>query len=690
VIAVITGLGAVSALGRGVGRLWSAMSEGWDGIAPIRRFDPSGFGVPLAGMVPDRNAPAAAAEAAWRYGVEFAVDAAREAWAHARLAGVAAERIALVLGSSLGDPAVPIHRMTEAVGDALGIAGPRLTVSTACTSSTNAIGIALDLLALGAADVVVAGGADVLTPLVLAGFHALDVLSHDKCAPFSEPPGTTLGEGAGFLVVERAEAAARRGVPAGRALCGYGLSADAFHDTGPDPTGAGVARAMRGALEHAGLAPDEVDYVNAHGTGTRANDPAEWRAIQHVFGPRARALPVSSSKSFLAHGQGAAGVLELLATLVAMDRGAIPPTQRFTVPRPHSPPDPVAGPTARPAACRVALSSNSAFGGANCAVVVGSAERTAPAIVRRPVYVAGVGAVGPHGVSLERARARARGRVPAFRLDEVLPSADPRGLDPTTTYVTAAAALALADGGVKLRGEARDRSGLVVGVTVASPQSERALLASIDAHGYRGLSATLFSRMVLNAPAGTCTKLLGLRGLHSTVAAAGATGLFAFLYAAELLAARRDADRMIAVGVDELPPGEAPEGASEGAAGALLAVAPGPVRVAGWSVAGPGRIAEAVAAAFAMARRAPGVDMGADADVDVAIGPAAPGLRAARRIDPADLAGDSAAYGTSLAVAVAAQMIRAGEARHVLVAQPGGGSADCAVVLTRGEEHHAS
>jgi len=133
--AVITGLGAVSALGRGVGRLWSAMAEGRDGIAPIRRFDPSGFGPPLAGMVPDRNAgPDAPDAASWRYCIEFAVDAAREAWAHARLADVAPERIALVLGSSLGDPAVPIHRMTELVGDALGIAGPRLTVSTACTS----------------------------------------------------------------------------------------------------------------------------------------------------------------------------------------------------------------------------------------------------------------------------------------------------------------------------------------------------------------------------------------------------------------------------------------------------------------------------------------------------------------------------------------------------------------------------
>jgi 3-oxoacyl-[acyl-carrier-protein] synthase II len=568
--------------------------------------------------------------------------------------------------------------MTERVGDALGIAGPRLTVSTACTSSTNAIGIALDLLALGAADVVIAGGADVLTPLVLAGFHTLGVLSHDKCAPFSEPPGTTLGEGAGFVVVEPAAAAARRGARALRALLGYGLSADAFHDTGPDPTGAGVARAMRGAIEHAGLSPDAVDYVNAHGTGTRANDPAEWRAIQHVFGPRAKALPVSSSKSFLAHGQGAAGVLELLATLVALDRGALPPTQRYTVPRPNSPPDPVAGPTARPGACRVALSSNSAFGGANCAVVVGRPELEAPVIARRPVYIAGVGAVGPHGLGLPMSGARKAGHVPPLRLDEVLPSADPRGLDPMTTYVTAAAALALEDAGVRIRGELRDRSGLVVGAAGASPQSEAALHATIAAHGYRGLSASLFSRMVLNAPAGTCSKLIGLRGPHSNVSAGTATGLFAFLYAADLLAARRDADRVLAVGVDELPPDEASEAAdsaSEGAAAALLVCEPGPVRVAGYGIVGPGRLAEAIAAA----RVAAGLDGDEACDV----------------IDPAALAacgapGCSASYAAALAIAVAAHRIRTGLARRVLVAQAGGASADCAVVLVRGEEPHAS
>src|SRR5690606_22076469 len=123
-------------------------------------------------------------------------------------------------------------------------------------------------------------------------------------------------------------------------LRGYGIAGDGFHDTGPDPTGAGVARAMRGALAAAGVAPDEVDYVNAHGTGTAANDPAEWRAIQAVLGERAASVPVSSSKSFLGHGQGAAGVLEAIATILCLERGAVPPTRNHRGARPNSPPDP--------------------------------------------------------------------------------------------------------------------------------------------------------------------------------------------------------------------------------------------------------------------------------------------------------------------------------------------------------------
>jgi 3-oxoacyl-[acyl-carrier-protein] synthase II len=714
--AVISGLGVVSAFGRGAARLWTAMAEGHEGIQPIARFDAASLGVELAGMVADRNAPDFADVPAWRLCVEYAIDAAREAWAGAGLAGagIAPERIALVMGTSLGDPDMPLFRMTEQVGDALGAAGPRLTISTACTSSANALGLALDLLRMGAADVVVAGGSDVLTPLTVAGFHALGVLSTARCAPFSEPPGTSLGEGAGFLILERGESVRRRGAAAPLAVLGYGLSADAFHDTGPDPTGAGVARAMRTALDHAGLSPDQVEYVNAHGTGTLANDPAEWRAIQQVFGQRARSLPVSSSKSFLGHAQGAAGIVEAIATLVALERGMIPPTQHFTVPRPNSPADPVGQETPRRASCRVAMCTSSAFGGANCAVLVGRAEHavtgpvTATAAARRPVFVEGLAALGPLAAPLQelldelllRGGPRSTGgRVPAFRLEDVLPSADPRGIDPCSRYLTASAALALRDAGCRVRGAARDRTGLVVGVNQVSAESKAALDRTVEQHGYRGMSASLFSRMVLNAPVGTCSKLLGLRGPLSTITAGSAAGLVAIVYAAELLAARNDADRIVAGGVDEMSEEDARAGRSEGAACAVLSATPGapavpgaPARpgvlVAGWGMAGPGGLAAATRDALVAAR----IDGAAVDAVDVVIGPVPPGLQPAHRVDPDALAGHGDAFTPALAFVAGAVLARTGRARRILVTQTGGASADCAIVLATAEEarDHAS
>lgn len=546
-MAAILGYGAVSSLGYGAQRIWSAMAEGWDGIAPVRRFDVSSLGVTLGAVVPDRNTPELASVP---FCIEMAVTAAREAWEGAGLDGTAKQRIALVLGTSLGEAGNLVHAITAAVGDALGIAGPRLTVSTACASSTNAIGMALDLLALDAADIVIAGGADVLTPLVYAGFAALGVLSTEKCAPFSEPPGTTLGEGAGFLVLGRDR-------PDALAVLGYGISTDAYHDTSPDPTGAGVARSIRGALGHAGVSADAIDYVNAHGTGTRANDPSEWRAIQAVLGERAAAVPVSASKSFLGHAQGAAGVLEVIATVIAMERGTLPPTQRVTTRRPNTPPDVVAGATARRADANVVLKQSAGFGGANASLVI-ARGRSAPAVTRRPIWLAAHAMVG------------AGPQLP--------PSIDPRGLDPSTRNLTAAIARALDNAKLRMRGDARDRTGMIVGLIASDRECDGALEHTIQGHGYRGLSANLFSRQVLNAAPGTCARLLGIRGAHSVIAAGDASGLAATIYAAELLATRSDLDALVAADLRD----------AAGASCVLLSATPSDVRVVSWQLAGEG------------------------------------------------------------------------------------------------------
>jgi len=408
---VVTGVGATSAFGRGAAALRDGVFAGREAIAPIGRFDVAPFGARgVAALVP--GGPDRDRHVAW------AVEAGREALAMAGLDGAArgGRRVALVMGTSLGR-GDDLTETTSIVARALGLDGPRVTFSTACTSSANAVGFARDLVASGDVDAALAGGADEVTLDLFAGFAALGVLAEGPCAPFGPVFGTTLGEGAGFVVLERA---GEGGAAPLAELAGYGLAGDAFHETSPDPRGGGVARAMRGALGDAGWRAEDVDYVNAHGTGTAANDEAEWLGTEAALGPRARAIPVSASKGMLGHAQGAAGVLELLATLACVAEGAVPPSVRAERGRRRGPADAVAGARPRPHPVARFLSTSSAFGGANAVLAVGPrGDGDRPA---RPVSLLTEGTVaGADAV----ARARS-----GEGLRAVAPSLDPRTLDP--------------------------------------------------------------------------------------------------------------------------------------------------------------------------------------------------------------------------------------------------------------------
>jgi 3-oxoacyl-[acyl-carrier-protein] synthase II len=331
----VTGLGAMSALGTGVRAIVDAMREGRDGLREMERLDLRALHpIRFAGWLREpwvRGEPASLA--AW------AGAAAREAWddASADSSSVRPERIAVVVGTSLGDEGAAT-KVAEAVCEATGARGLRCTITTACASSTNAIGLGRDLLLEHDADLVIAGGAEKLVAQIFGGFAALGVLASEKCAPFGETMGTTLGEGAGFVVLERA---GERPVRAHAYVTGYGLSSDAWHETSPDPRGDGMARAMIGCMRDAAIEARDVEYVNAHATGTAANDDSEWRGIQRSLGARAGAIPVSGSKGFFGHAQGAAGVLEAIATIACMREGLVPPSLRIGRGRPRGPVDPV-------------------------------------------------------------------------------------------------------------------------------------------------------------------------------------------------------------------------------------------------------------------------------------------------------------------------------------------------------------
>ncbi len=611
----ITGLGAVCALGQGLDEVWAALAAGQDGMRVIERFSTEGFTAHLGGLVPVPGTIAVDDAAASRaLCIRYAVTAGREALARAGALGVAAHRVALVLGTSMGSHLGGLHDGSAEVAAALGLAGPVLTISTACASSTNALGLGKELLDEGLADVVLAGGADVLCPEIFAGFHGLGLLSPTRCAPFSEAIGTTLGEGAGFLLLERATAAAARGATVVAHLSGYALSGDGYHATSPDPGGAGVARALTHALSDAALPSEAVDYVNAHGTGTAANDPAEWLAISQVLGARTASVPVSSTKSYLAHAQGAAGVLELIATLLAMQHDVVLPTLHFTKPRPRGPVDPVAGAAPRPAKVEHALCTNSAFGGANAAVVVSRPRPARGAVVRRPVYVTGLGAVGPFGVgaqALLAAGPEASARLAPFRLEALVPTADTRGMDDSARALTAAVALALQDAKLTLKGPARERAGLFVGTTNASPKAWDEFRGSIRERGLARASAPAFTRLVLNAASGTAARLLGLRGPTTTLTTGPGSGLAALVLGALHLSTRTDADRLVVAAVDEADLERAPD-TEDGAAALVLATEPveGAWRLAGWALAGAGDLARAVAHACAQAGATPALVLG--------------------------------------------------------------------------------
>ena len=398
---VITGLGGICALGGDADSIWQAMRAGRSGIGPVENADLHEVKVRIGGEIkalPEHGLDHKRLVTMDRFSL-LAVIAAREALARAGLAVNAgnAGRIGAVVGvgicgwhsieenyraillegrSRTGIFTVPRVMPGAAAGQVSmvhGLSGPVFGATSACSSSNHAIALAADQLRLGRADVMLAGGAD--APLVygvMKAWEALRVLAPDACRPFSAGRrGLVLGEGAGIAVLETLEHATARGAPILAELAGAGMSADAADIVAP--TVEGPVRAMRACLAEAGLAPDEVDYINAHGTGTKANDRLETEAIRRVFGAHADRLSVSSTKSMHGHCLGAAGAIELTACVGAVRAGIVPPTVNYESPDPDCDLD-VTPNEARRRPVRAALSNSFAFGGTNAVIAVRAAS----------------------------------------------------------------------------------------------------------------------------------------------------------------------------------------------------------------------------------------------------------------------------------------------------------------------------
>ncbi|HET7932145.1 MAG TPA: beta-ketoacyl-[acyl-carrier-protein] synthase family protein [Rhodanobacteraceae bacterium] len=396
---VITGMGAVSALGHDARALWTGMREGRSAIAPLTGFDGEGMRVKVAAQVRDFD-PAAHFDpkklVVLDRASQFALVAAREAVAQAGLdfaQGNLGLRSACVIGTGTGGeetadecsrrlykegnprlhPLSIVRRMVNAPASQasieFGIRGPTFCVSSACATSNHAFAQALALVRAGAVDVALAGGTEAcLTLGVLRAWEAMRVLSDDTCRPFcKQRRGLVLGEGAGMLVLEEFDHARARGAEIFAEFAGAGMSSDAGDIVLPSADGA--ARAMASALADARLNPSDIDYINAHGTATTANDATETRAIHQAFGASATQLAISSTKAVHGHALGAAGALEAVAAVAALREGVIPPTANFLDPDPECDLDYVPN-TARSQPLRAVLSNAFAFGGLNAVIAL--------------------------------------------------------------------------------------------------------------------------------------------------------------------------------------------------------------------------------------------------------------------------------------------------------------------------------
>lgn len=552
----ITGVGIVSALGETRERVSAACRNGTRPFGPVRRFDAEGFRVNLAAEAPELDIRGRFGRSVERMSSRtdaLGLWAAADALAQADVPRQALSSAAVFVGASSGGMAemevarqagrisvatyacYPVWITAYSIQRALGLHGPRATYMTACSSAAHALGVAMRRIRRGELDIAVAGGAEAVCRLTLSGFGSLGVLDPDGTRPFCEDrKGITLGEGAAFFVLERLADAERRGVPILAVLAGYGASSDAHHMVHPRADGGGALAAMRGALWDAGISPEDVDYVNAHGTGTVQNDAAEAQALETLFSGRA-GVRVSSSKSVLGHALGAAGALEAAVTVLGMSDGFAPPNASVGAPMQglgglklvglsdEPPPD-------------VALSSSFAFGGNNASLVIvrGDLVRTdkRAGAARRPellagpdvqpkaaVVITGAAVASPLGTAAGPSEIRALleasqngAEVVGLDAAEVLGRGAIRRMDTVSKTLTALSELARQAAGL----DNLEAAGMAFGTSFGALDGTGAFLTRLFDKGPTRVNPLDFPNLVHNAAAGHASIHLGARGPNVT------------------------------------------------------------------------------------------------------------------------------------------------------------------------------
>lgn len=591
---VVTGVGAITAQGPTAKALWNGVKAGRVAIRAVQQMPMDGFQTRLGGEVQDGVLP----QHDYRHPpefrdpvIDFALKAAEEAVENSGVdvSAVPAERWGVVMGTcnaglvsaekwyrdrlsgASPDPGllqlVTPQALAEAVGGAFGAQGPVLSIDTACAAGANAIGYAADLIRSGQADAVLAGGSDAFSDILFAGFNSLQSLSPSPAAPYSgDRQGLSLGEGSGMLVLMREDVARQNGAPILAEIVGYGLSADGYHPTAPHPEGLGASRAIRSALGAAGISPDQVRYVNSHGTGTPKNDPAETKATRKGLGTAADTVAVSSTKSMIGHLLGAAGAVEGIVTVKALDEQIAPPTANYREPDPECDLDYVPN-VARPLGMEVAISNNFAFGGANACVVLARSGSTAtppPSPELDHVVITGIATLTSAGTdpdevwnafAAQQATVQAEDSVQVGRValdpGEFLSPRERRRMDRLGIFAVVATSKALRDAGIEITDDNRNRIGVIFGTGVGPMESMEKFALPLFQEGVEAANPAVFPNTVYNAAGGQVAMHVGTVGPASTVTAGHAAGASAICYASDLVASNK-ADAMIAVAADTL------------------------------------------------------------------------------------------------------------------------------------------
>ena len=602
---VITGIGIICSAGTGVEEFWNNICNGASGIRKSEKIDVSKLITSYAGEIKDdsfldkldentkKNADITGKLAM------FAVDEAL-AMAGIDLGKYDAYRTGTIVGTSLGghwsgdkfheqwlkdgfesaDASLlkyySLHATADVICQKYAVRGPKSIISTACSASATAIGYASDLIRNGKADIMIAGGTDPVSRLSFGGFNSLQALDNEPCSPYSKSHGITLGEGAGFLILEKEELAVERGAVILAELSSYAITSDAYHQTAPDLAGEGASRSMSHAIEKAGYQPDMISYINGHGTGTAANDNAEVKAIKTVFKDLAPNITVSSTKGGTGHCLGAAGAIEAVASVLAIKDNMLPPTINICEEKKKTDLDFV-WEKGRKKECTAVLSNSFAFGGNNSTLLFSKYEKSEKKVeqkAKKRIVISGVGTLGCAGTNYEEFstalkegicqletitefdtgsyQSKSLGKCKTVEWKKYMPSSAVRRMDNITKMSLVSSKQAIDDAKLKVTRMNCDRVGIMYGTGSGPISTIEEINRTIILEGMDKVNPKTFPNSVINAAPGNVSITHRIKGPTSAIAAGGVSTLSAVAYAYEIIQ-NGDADQMLVVGADEAP-----------------------------------------------------------------------------------------------------------------------------------------